>query len=108
MEFAVIGGMNSNQSNMDPRHGFGFLAIGFLMWMLPALIPAWFPAPLFGGANGQAMWLEGMGVIQMLLGGGLVLRHLALPALVRWAAVPKSAEGGASFAFSKLRGGARL
>src|SRR5476651_973737 len=105
MEFAVIGGMNLKQSNMDPRHGFGFLVIGVLMWMLPALIPAWFPAPLFGGANGQAMWLEGMGVVQILLGGGLVLRHFAIPSLVRWAAVRKTAEGGATFAFSKLRDG---
>src|SRR5471030_948410 len=100
--------MNLKHSTMDPRHGFGFLAIGFLMWLLPALVPDWFPAPLFGGANGRAMWLEGMGVVQMLLGGGLVVRHFAIPSLARWAAVRKTAEAGTGFAFSKLRGGARL
>jgi hypothetical protein len=93
---------------MDPRNGFGFLVIGFLMWLLPALIPDWFPAPLFGGTNGKAMWLEGMGVIQMLLGGGLVLRHFVLPPMARWASAGKAAEGAPSFAFSKVRDGARL
>jgi hypothetical protein len=95
--------MNLKKANMDPRNGFGFLAVGFLMWLLPALIPFWFPPAPFGGADGRAMWLEGMGVIQMLLGGGLVLRHFVVPAMVRMAAARRAAEAGASFALSKLR-----
>ena len=93
---------------MDPRNGFGFFGMGFLMWILPALIPDWFPAGVFGGADAKAMWLEGMGVVQMILGGGLVLRHFVFPALVRAAAARRAAEAGPSFALAKLRGGARL
>jgi hypothetical protein len=97
--------MNSQKKDMNPVNGFGFLTIGFWMWLLPALAPDWFPAPLFGGTNGQALWLEGMGVVQMLLGGGVVLRHFILPSMSRWAAVRKAAETAPSFALSKLRGG---
>ncbi len=93
----------TKKTHMDPRNGFGFLAVGFLMWLLPALVPFWFPSPSFGGSDGRAMWLEGMGVIQMLLGGGLVLRHFVVPALVRMAAARRAAQGGASFALSKAR-----
>jgi hypothetical protein len=96
--------MNSHPKEMDPRHGFGFLAVGFWMWLLPALIPDWFPAPVYGGANSQALWLEGMGVVQMLLGGGVVLRHFAVPAMTRWASVRKAAETVPTLVLSKLRG----
>jgi hypothetical protein len=96
--------MNSQRKNMNPRNGFVFLAVGFWMWLLPALMPASFPALIFGGTNGRALWLEGMGVIQMLLGGAVVLRHFALPALVHWSAVRKTAEAAPTFALSKMRG----
>jgi hypothetical protein len=96
--------MNLQQKNINPRNGFGFFAVGFWMWLLPALAPEWFPAPVFGGANGQTLWLEGMGVIQMLLGGAIVLRHFVLPAMTRWAAVRKTAEAAPTFALSKIRG----
>ena len=99
-----MGGMNSQAKDMNPRNGFGFLVIGLWMWLLPALAPNWFPAPLFGGTNGQALWLEGMGVVQMLLGGSVVLRHFVLPPMARWATVRKAAESAPSFALSKLRG----
>jgi len=96
--------MNLKNKNMNPRNGFGFLSVGFWMWLLPALVPDWFPAPVFGGENGRALWLEGMGVIQMLLGGGIVLRHFVLPSLVRWSAAPRATEAAPTFALTKLRG----
>ena len=97
--------MNAQKKEMNPRNGFGFLAIGFWMWLLPALVPSWFPAVAFGDTDSQALWLEGMGVVQMLLGGGIVLRRLVLPSLLRWAAVRKAAEAAPSFGLSKVRGG---
>ncbi len=99
--------MKSKQE-MDPRNGFAFFGVGFFMWLLPALTPGLFPAPYFGGSNSQALWLEGMGVVQLLLGGGLVLRHFALPALARWATARKAAPAAPAFSLSKLRGGVRL
>jgi hypothetical protein len=96
--------MNSQKKDMNPRQGFGFLIIGFFMWLLPALAPVLFPAPLFGGANGRALWLEGMGVIQMLLGGGVVARHLVLPSMSRWGSARKAASQAPAFALSKIRG----
>ncbi|HEX3730338.1 MAG TPA: hypothetical protein VHV47_11080 [Opitutaceae bacterium] len=89
---------------MNPRNGFGFLLLGLVMWACPALAPAYFPSPPWGGDNAQAMWLEGMGAIQVLLGGAIVLRHLAIPALRRWTAARKSASASPIFALSRLRG----
>jgi hypothetical protein len=81
----------TRKHEMDPRHGFGFLLFGFFMWLLPAMAPDWFPAPSYGGMDGRAMWLEGMGIIQILFGGTLILRYWAAPALARWAAESKAA-----------------
>jgi hypothetical protein len=104
---AVPGRMKSTHE-MNPRNGFAFLAVGFFMWLLPALTPGLFPTPYYGGANSQALWLEGMGVIQLLLGGGLVIRHFLLPAATRWMAARRTAQAAPEFALSKFRGGARL
>jgi hypothetical protein len=76
---------------MDPRHGIGFLAFGLFMWLLPAMAPDRFPAPAFGGMNGSAMWLEGMGIVQILFGGTLLWRYCVWPWLLRSAAGAKPA-----------------
>jgi len=98
----------NTQKDMDPRNGFGFLTIGFWIWLLPALAPEWFPVSVNGGINARALWLEGMGVTQMLLGGAVVLRHIVAPSLVRWASARKPVETAPTFALTKMRGGARL
>ena len=89
MEFAVHRAMHCKK-DMDPRHGYGFFLVGLAMWCLPALMPAWFPLPGPGATDGRALWTEGMGLIQIGLGATVVLRHIALPAVARWAAVRKA------------------
>ncbi|HVW20254.1 MAG TPA: hypothetical protein VHC86_03490 [Opitutaceae bacterium] len=93
---------------MNPRNGFGFLLLGVVMLACPALAPAYFPAPAWGGEDAQAMWLQGMGVIQILFGGAVVLRHFAIPALRRWGAARRAAAASPAFALSRLRGLPRL
>ena len=88
---------------MDQRHGIGFFAFGLFMWLLPAMAPAWFPTPVFGGMNGRAMWLEGMGIIQILFGGTILLRYCAWPWLLRRAAVAKRTETASAFAPPQAR-----
>jgi hypothetical protein len=88
----------TSTKEMNPRHGFGFLAFGLFMWLLPAMTPDSFPAPSFGGLNGRAMWLEGMGIIQILFGGYLVFRYCLGPVLLRWATAAKPVETVPAFA----------
>jgi hypothetical protein len=88
------------KKDMDPRHGYGFLLLGFGMWCLPALQPAWFPPPWHGAMSARALWTEGMGLIQVGLGATVVLRRIAIPAYRRWAAVRKAA---AARAFAPVR-----
>ena len=83
---------------MDPRHGIGFFVFGLLMWLLPAMAPGRFPSPAFGGMNGSAMWLEGMGIVQILFGGTLLLRYCVWPWLLRWSASAKAAGTAPAFA----------
>jgi hypothetical protein len=89
------------KNDMDPRHGLGFFVVGLFMWLLPAMAPHAFPAPSFGGMNGRAMWLEGMGIIQILFGGTIVLRYSAWPAVQRWATTAKPASAAPVFARTK-------
>ena len=101
-----MGGMNCSKKSMDPRHGIGFFGLGLLMWLLPAMAPDWFPAPAFGGMNGSALWLEGMGIFQILFGGTLLLRYCAWPWLLRSAAGAKpagTARTAPAFAAPKAR-----
>jgi hypothetical protein len=95
--------MTCSKKEMDPRHGIGFFAVGVFMWLLPAMAPDRFPAPVFGGMNGSAVWLEGMGIVQILFGGTLLVRYCAWPWLVRWAAGAKPAETAPVFAQAKAR-----
>ncbi len=91
------------KKDMDPRNGFGFLVAGFLMWALPSLVPDLFPVPLYGGDNGQALWLKGMGFVQILLGGGVVLRHFLIPAMTRRATPRKTSESLPAIVLSNIR-----
>ena len=93
---------------MNPRNGFGFLVLGLVMWSCPLLAPGYFPAPPWGGDDAQAMWLTGMGVVLMALGGSIVLKHFAIPALQRWSLAQKAASVSPTFALSRLRGLPRL
>jgi len=96
------------QRPMNPRNGFGFLLLGLVMLACPLAAPGYFPAPPWGGSDAQAMWLEGMGAIQIFFGGAIVLRHLAIPALRRWTSARRAASASPVFALSRLRGLTRV
>lgn len=93
---------------IKPRDAFGFLFFGLAMWLWPVLAPASFPAPPWGGMNGQQLWLEAMGTIQGALGGALAIKHYAVPALLRWSEIRGAERSTPAFALSRLRGMARL
>jgi hypothetical protein len=80
---------------MDKRNAFGFLALGTAMGLLPALAPAWFP-PEFGGMDAQAMWLVGMGTVQIGFGSAVAFQGYVLPWLARRSAAHRPAEAGAA------------
>ena len=71
---------------MNNRNAWGFVSFGTVMSLLPLLAPAWFPPTGIDGASTRAIWLEVMGVFQLLLGGVRVLWHAVVPAFVRWLA----------------------
>jgi hypothetical protein len=72
---------------MNTRHAWGFLSLGLVMGLVPMVAPAWFPPSGMDGSSTRALWLELMGLVQTVLGGGRVTWHLAAPAIVRWLAV---------------------
>jgi hypothetical protein len=57
---------------MKMINALGFLACGDLMFFLPALLPAYFPPNARLGSNTSALWLELMGVVNNVVGVGLV------------------------------------
>ena len=71
---------------MNNRNAWGFVSFGTVMSVLPLLAPAWFPPTGIDGTSARAIWLEVMGVVQLLLGGLRVLWHAAVPAFVQWLA----------------------
>ncbi len=71
---------------MTLRNAGGFLSFGLVMGLLPLLAPSWFPRTGIDGTSTRALWLEVMGVMQTLLGGGPLVWKIAVPALVRWLA----------------------
>jgi hypothetical protein len=93
----------SSKKDMDPRQGLGFLGIGLFMWLLPTMAPDWFPSPAFGGMNGREMWLDGMGLVQMFLGMGVIFRYRLWPAVTHWATTAKPSAPVPVFAHAKAR-----
>ncbi len=70
---------------MSNRNAWGFLSFGLVMTLLPMLQPGWFP-PGVNGTSTRAIWLELMGIVQLLLGGASVIWHGVVPAIIHWLA----------------------
>jgi hypothetical protein len=71
-----------------------FSAIGSLMEILPRVFPSWFPVTHADQASCRALWLDLMGVVQMTLGLGYLLRTHVAPAALRVLSPEREAEPG--------------
>jgi len=64
------------------------------MGLLPAVFPSWFPPTGADQSSASALWLDTMGIVQVGLGAGFLLRaHVAPAALRILAAIPNSDRG---------------
>ena len=72
---------------MKAHDGFGFMGFGLLMTFLPAFLPASFPANGVDGSSASALWLELMGGVNALVGGGFLVRKVpvVVARLAAWA-----------------------
>jgi hypothetical protein len=66
---------------MNNANAAGFVCLGLAMGMLPVLAPGWFPPAAIDGSSARALWLEFMGVLQLLVGGGFLLRAILASAM---------------------------
>ena len=60
-----------------------FALIGGVMELVPRLFPSWFPPTGADQANARALWLAVMGVTQISLAAGFVIRSYVLPFTMR-------------------------
>jgi hypothetical protein len=59
---------------MNSANAYGFVAFGLLLSALPIVFPVWFPPTGLDGSSARALWMQCMGVVQMILGLGYLLR----------------------------------
>src|SRR5690348_12389633 len=71
---------------MNTGNAIGFIAFGALMWLLPHVAPAWFPANGVDGSSARALWLQLIGGVEAAIGVGFVFRFEVVPAAIRWLA----------------------
>jgi hypothetical protein len=80
---------------MNLPNAFVFASLGWIMEMIPKAFPSWFPHTGSDGANSRALWLALMGVFQMALGIGFIVRVHVVPVVVRLVALVPSGETAA-------------
>jgi hypothetical protein len=71
---------------MNTGNAIGFVGLGALMWILPLVLPGWFPPLAIDGTSTRALWLESMGVVQLAIGLSYLTRHCVVPAVLHWLA----------------------
>jgi hypothetical protein len=67
------------QGGMTTNNAFAFIALGFAMWVMPALGPGFFPRNGLDGSSTSALWLRCMASVQMGVGGWVLYWGLLLP-----------------------------
>jgi hypothetical protein len=71
-----------------------FALIGSAMGLLPAVFPSWFPPTGADQSSTRALWLDTMGIVQVGLGVGFLVRAHVFPAALRiLSAIPTSDRG---------------
>ena len=91
---------------MNAPNAVIFAVIGAAMELLPRLFPSWFPPSGADQSSGRALWLGVMGVLQLGLGLGYIIRLQLVPFTMRiLSAVPAGERG--SLALPNPRGVSR-
>lgn len=80
-----------------------FALIGAGMEMAPRLFPSWFPPTGADQSSARALWLFVMGVAQMALATGYVLRVYVMPVTLRVVSSVRATERS-PLAFPNPRG----
>jgi hypothetical protein len=74
---------------MNDLNAIMFALIGSVMELLPVIFPAWFPRDGGDLASTRGLWLDIMGVVQIGLGAGYIVRAHFVPATLRiFSAIP--------------------
>jgi hypothetical protein len=73
-----------------------FALIGFVMELLPAAFPSWFPPTGADQSSARALWLDIMGAVQAGLGLGYMARAHVVPFAARMFAVTAGDRGAAA------------
>lgn len=60
---------------MNTANAFGFLGVGLVMWLMPIVIPGWFPHVAMDGSSTRALWSQTMGLVQLVLGLSYLLQR---------------------------------
>jgi hypothetical protein len=88
---------------MNALNALIFAVLGSVMEILPRAFPSWFPTAGADQSSGRALWLTLMGVVQIALGFGFLIRAHVIPAALRIiSTVP--AAGTGSLALPSARG----
>lgn len=80
---AHLRGTRQFEKQMNLLNALIFAAVGSVMDLLPAVFPLWFPPNGADQSSARALWLDTMGVVQIALGVGYLVRTQILPAAVR-------------------------
>ena len=80
---------------MNALNAIFFAALGSSMEILPRVFPSWFPPTGSDQSSARALWLALMGVFQMALGIGFIVRVHVVPVVVRLVALVPSGEPAA-------------
>lgn len=71
-----------------------FALIGSVMGLLPMAFPSWFPPSGADQASARALWLGTMGVAQIVLGLGYIVRAQIVPYAKRILSATPAGERG--------------
>jgi hypothetical protein len=88
---------------MNALNAILFAALGSAMEALPKLFPSWFPPTGSDQSSARALWLSLMGVVQIALGTGFILRAHVVPGFFRFFSSARATESG-TFAIPSSRG----
>jgi hypothetical protein len=79
---------------MNALNALVFAALGSVMEVLPSIFPSWFPPTGSDRSSTRALWLALMGVVQITLGVGFIVRAYVVPGFFRIVSRTPAATSG--------------
>jgi hypothetical protein len=83
----------TNIFQMNAFNALVFAAMGAVMEILPRAFPSWFPPSGSDQASARALWLALMGVVQISVAVGFVVRFQVVPFGYRMLSMARSESG---------------